>query len=143
MERTKERIAYDNARFQKTLQQEQSEFGQKLLQMTEDVKRFAEFGLGKVELMDEHTRSVMELNDALENAEKLVQSFNERDKLFGDAPTEYTELKELRRKFQPYYLLWNTTGHFKSSQNRSVYPFISVLFIRASSFAAVEMMVLM
>ena len=81
----------------------------------QEVETFREFGLGTALQMEEYATQVERLQDKLDRADQLVKSFNMRDVLFGEEPTEYTHLLDLRRKFKPYFQLWSTTSLFNAS----------------------------
>mmetsp|Transcript_30720 Transcript_30720/g.59916 ORF Transcript_30720/g.59916 Transcript_30720/m.59916 type:complete len:4305 (+) Transcript_30720:116-13030(+) len=117
MEDTKMQIEMDNAKFQKQLQEEQAIFAQDLEEYTKEVEIFNTFGTGTPTQMEQYAMKVETLNEKLEKAEKLVQSFNQRDVLFGDMPMEYTELADLRARFRPFFQLWSTTSAFNASHS--------------------------
>lgn len=115
MEETKMQIEFDNARFQKELQAEQTQFQANLEDFAKEVETFRDFGVGTTAQMEQNAAKVELLQEKLDKADELVKSFNQRDVLFGDIPTEYTELAELRAQFTPYFQLWSTTSLFNAS----------------------------
>jgi dynein heavy chain len=115
LEECKCQIELDTGRFQQQLLVEQSSFATDLELFNKEVASFASFGLGSAAEMEQYASKVEALQEKLEKAEQQVASFNSRDLLFGDLPSEYVELNELRKKFRPFYELWATTSQFNGS----------------------------
>ena len=111
MEEAKLQLELDNMKFQKQLQDEQSTFQSDLEEFSHEVDSFADFGSASAGQMELYANKVEALQEKLNKAERQVESFNHRDAIFGESlPMEYNELIELRKKFKPYFELWNTTN---------------------------------
>ena len=115
LEDAKIQIELDNRFFQKQLLDEQEKFVNDVEAASKEVAELKDLGMGPSAQMEASSARVDQLQERLDEAERLVQSFNTRDQLFGDQPQEYPELTQVREQFKPYYALWSTTALFNSS----------------------------
>lgn len=53
------------------------------------------------------------MKDQIDRSQDKVTSFNERDVLFKLMPTDYSEIKEISDKFEPYLKLWQLVSEYE------------------------------
>ena len=69
--------------------------------------------LGQLDEISEQLRS---LEDRLEGVDKDLKKINSREKLFDFPPTEYPEIRQIVKEFEPFRQLWSMAGDFYRSQ---------------------------
>lgn len=109
-------ILNDNVKFQKLLKQEQYQFNCNLVEYTREVNHFSEFGIATAAIMESYATRIEQLNEKLEKADVLIESFQQREQLFSvPVMTQYPELDNIRTKFQPYFDLWSVVSLFNGN----------------------------
>lgn len=98
----------------RAMEDEQSEFGQELQNLQIDVMKLKE--LIYLEDVKSNAETVRKLNTALNHAEERAKIFNAREALFNSGATEYSELKDLSKKFEPFFDLWDSAELWTSSR---------------------------
>lgn len=67
------------------------------------------------------------LKESILEAKLRAQNFNEREKVFGFPPTEYTILTTVESELEPFYRLWNMISDFYTSRNEWLHgPFLEL-----------------
>ena len=102
---TETRIEMDKVRMMDKLAIEKNRFDELLDQFEVDVKRAK--ALTDYDNEGPCVEEINTLQDAIVEAQKRAQNFNEREKVFGFPPTEYAALDAVFTELAPYYSLWN------------------------------------
>ncbi|XXQ31525.1 Dynein heavy chain AAA lid domain containing protein [Plasmodiophora brassicae] len=108
-------IQEDNRKFKEELLAEQEKFVSSLALYKAEVKGLYQYGPCPPDKMEERASQVDVLQDKLDKADKLVVSFNDRERLFELEPTEYAELEEIKAEFEPVLKLWSISSLFHTS----------------------------
>ena len=98
-------------KFMEKLEQEKTEFEKDMRRYHEDlewVKSLNEYSVA----LKVSTR-IYKMKENLVNAKERVQSFVEREKLFGMDVSDYTELEVMIEGFEPFFKLWTAAIEFK------------------------------
>ena len=61
----------------------------------------------------EFATEVMHLNDRFEKSLEKIKSFNEREVVFKQSLSEYDDLNQLLKDFEPYHKLWELAMEFE------------------------------
>jgi dynein heavy chain len=116
---TKMRIAVDTSRFKEQLAGEKEQFARFLAKAAAETENIASLGWGTLQEMEAHATRCEDLHERLLQAERQVESFGERNRLF--AVEEESEAEEklaaLRASLQPYYDLWSSVSDFNASHS--------------------------
>jgi len=108
MEYTKMSLSVDNEMFMKSLNQERAAFQTDLEEYSKEVDTYITLGVGVSNDMDAYANQVESMNNKIKAKEPVVASFNEREAIFGEAPDDYADLGELKKRVRPYFELWST-----------------------------------
>lgn len=96
--------------FSEEMAEEQSQFEQTLQSLQDEVGAFASYtNLEHVESVAQHVRKI---EQRIKKAEEAAHKFNSREALFGREVTEYAEVAQVKKAFQPYANLWLTAAHW-------------------------------
>jgi dynein heavy chain len=98
------------------LQNERTEFEEKLEMYAQQVEAFKEFG--SLDALNKTVEEAMRLDDDLRAAQDQGADFNAREKVFGWPLTEYKQLFMMREEFQPYFDLWFMTSEFNTNERQ-------------------------
>ena len=80
--------------------------------------------------MKEYAIETNHLKDQIEKAIDQVKSFNERELLFKQPQSEYHDLNELQKDFEPYNKLWDLAIEYDlDKQEWYNGPFLKLSFI--------------
>lgn len=63
------------------------------------------------------TEKINSLMDNIQEAKKKGDDFNMREKVFGQAPTDYSVLDRLEELLSPFFKLWNMVSDYYNSKN--------------------------
>jgi dynein heavy chain, axonemal len=96
--------------FRRSQEEEQQEFNQDLLNLQGDIGKLKDFtALSNYTKYATTVRRIQrDLNIAIEKA----RVFNARELLFGSPQTEYTQLHQYEKLFEPYFDLWDSTDNW-------------------------------
>jgi len=102
-------------KFEEKLDQEKEEFQKDIAKYKEElewVKTLNDYSLA----MKVSTK-ICALKENLDRAKERIQSFAEREQLFGIEVSDYSVVDVLLEDFEPYYKLWTAAIDFKQSQD--------------------------
>jgi hypothetical protein len=100
-----EQLKKDETRYKDSMYGEQDEFNRDLVGVSQVVETFHENT--DLEKMEEIHSSVKRVELQLRQMEQKAKQFNSREVLFGVDQTEYTDLTNVVKAFEPYSKLWN------------------------------------
>ena len=106
-----EQLKKDETRYKDSMYGEQDEFNRDLVGVSQVVETFHENT--DPEKMEEIHSSVKRVELQLRQMEQKAKQFNSREVLFGVDQTEYTDLTNVVKAFEPYSNLWNTAAEWK------------------------------
>ena len=92
-------------KFQDTLDSEKEKFGKELNFLNSQFSQIKAFN--NYSSVKEYAIETNHLKDQIEKAVDQVKSFNEREALFKQALSEYHDLNELQKDFEPFNKLWD------------------------------------
>ena len=88
------------------MEEEQEDFAHDLANLRNDVAKLKE--LTKLSGAVKNAETVRRIKATLLQAEEKSRIFNFRESLFNVSETEYKELNEILRSFEPFYDLWDS-----------------------------------
>ena len=95
------------AQYKAEMNEEQNEFAHHLSSLQSEVNRLKD--LTKLEAAPENAKTVRRIRKDLKAAAEKAQLFVSRESLFGvDELTEYTEINEITKVFDPFHDLWDS-----------------------------------
>jgi dynein heavy chain len=100
--------------FKRSMEEEQVEFNQDLLNLQSDVSKLKD--LTKLQEAAKNAETVRRLRTSLSQAEEKARVFNSREALFNATMTEYTELSEVTKIFEPFFDLWDCAEKWLSNK---------------------------
>jgi dynein heavy chain len=110
MESTEVGLQKCEKQFMQAQADEQTEFDESLLDLAGIIEGFAQYNdLAKVKEIFENVESV---NDRLKQAQEKSKLFNSRETLFGKDTTDYSQLQQLQKEWEPFSQLWLTAYHW-------------------------------
>ena len=98
--------------FKKKMEEEQEDFAHDLANLQSDVGKLKE--LVKLSGAVKNAETVRRIKQALINADERSKLFNSRENLFNVTETEYFELNEIFKLFEPFYDLWDSAEKWLS-----------------------------
>jgi dynein heavy chain len=98
--------------FKRTMEEEQQEFTQELATLQSDVAKLRD--LTKLAAAAKNAETVRRIKTSLAHAEEKVKLYNSREGLFNANITEYTELNEVTKLFEPFYDTWDCADRWLS-----------------------------
>lgn len=123
--------------FKADLGEEQSDYNQEINNIKGDIAKLKD--LTQLSAAPKNALTVRNIRGNLNKADERAKLYNSREMLFGAPPTDYSELQDLNKKFEPFYDLWDcaekwltnvelwTNGPFLSLDSDSVENAVSVL----------------
>jgi cellulose synthase/poly-beta-1,6-N-acetylglucosamine synthase-like glycosyltransferase len=94
------------------MEEEQEDFAHDLANLKNEVAKLKE--LTKLSGAVKNAETVRRIKAALLNAEERSRVFNFRESLFNVSETEYKELNDILRSFEPFYDLWDSVEKWMS-----------------------------
>jgi Dynein heavy chain, N-terminal region 2 len=94
------------------MEEEQEDFAHDLANLRNDVAKLKE--LTKLSGAVKNAETVRRIKAALLQAEERSRVFNFRESLFNVSETEYKELNDILRSFEPFYDLWDSVEKWMS-----------------------------
>eukprot|EP01033_Poteriospumella_lacustris_P000280 gene286-182_t len=111
--------------FKRAMEEEQQEFTSDLQNLTADISKLKD--MTKLAHASKNAETVRRLRQALQQSEEKARLFNSREGLFNAAPTEYGELSDLSKTFEPFFDLWDCADKWLSSkENWTNGPFMEL-----------------
>ncbi|CAK0906755.1 unnamed protein product [Prorocentrum cordatum] len=108
------RLEKEQQQFREQLDAEREEFWKDLKQYRIDLDWTK--SLDDFENASKHSNRILKLQEDFEKARTQVQSFAEREALFGAERGDYSELEELIEEFSPFYKLWHAAIEWTHSE---------------------------
>jgi len=108
------KLEAQSKRLQIALDKEKEKFGDRLEMLGSDVK--------EIQFLEEwsdvstNARRIQAMDTDLDVAEEKAADLNRREILFGWEPTNYDEIKTLRKNFSPYLTLWTMCDDFQNKR---------------------------
>ena len=93
---------------------QQDEFNQRLLAMEETVLSLKQFT--REDQIPQVMDVVNSINWNLRDFSRLLQLFNSREILFGTDPTDYSQVANIAKSFEPFNCLWSTLSGWRQNQ---------------------------
>ena len=100
--------------FKKQMEEEQEDFNQDVNNLKADVDKLK--NLTQLSDAVKNAETVRRLKASLVNADERSRLFNSREALFNAAETEYAELADLSKLFDPFYDLWDSAEKWLSNK---------------------------
>jgi hypothetical protein len=100
--------------FKRNMEEEQVEFNQDRANLQSDVAKLKD--LTKLQEAAKNAETVRRLRTSLTQAEEKARVFNSREALFNTTMTEYTELSEVTKIFEPFFDLWDCAEKWLSNK---------------------------
>ena len=104
----------DKQRMMAKLEREKAAFARDLERYSEEVVAFKDHSdpNNMVKIVD----AANTLDNKLREAKIKADDFNNREKVFGFNPTEYAELDQMRKDFEPYFKLWSILSDYNTKK---------------------------
>ena len=99
---------------------QQAEFEEALNGIAEEVSGLQRFT--RLDNVGTAAPLVARLKSSIDDAERKSRLFNTREGLFGRDLTSYERLGDIKKTFEPFSVLWETTGHWIKSQSKPPPP---------------------
>lgn len=93
----------------------QAEFEESLNTLAEDVSSLQRFT--RLDSVGAAAPLVAKLKATLDDAERKSRLFNTREGLFGRDLTSYERLGDIKKTFEPFSVLWETTAHWMKAHS--------------------------
>jgi dynein heavy chain len=100
--------------YKRAMEEEQQEFGTDLLNLQADVGKLKD--LTKLSEAAKNAETVRRIRQTIQQCEEKARVFNSREGLFNAAMTEYTELSEVSKTFEPFFDLWDSCEKWLSNK---------------------------
>ena len=94
------------------MEEDQEDFAHDIANLKNDVGKLKD--LTKLSGAVKNAETVRRIKLALSQADERSKLFNSRESLFNVTETEYTELNELSKLFEPFYDLWDSAEKWLS-----------------------------
>ena len=98
------------AKFMEKLEKEKAEFELELQVYAEKFREVTTFNDYKT--LSNSSREVSSLRDSLLKAQEKVKLFNHKEEIFKQPPTQYEQLADLMKQFEPYNKMWDLAFEF-------------------------------
>lgn len=105
--------------FLKDMVNEQSEFDENLIDLAGIIDTFAQYS--DLNLINEIFENVESVDHRLQEAHKQAKLFNSREGLFGKEQSDYSQLQQLQKEWEPFTALWHTTYHWNIDAKKWMY----------------------
>jgi dynein heavy chain len=102
--------------FKKDMEDEQMDFKQELASLQGQVTKLKE--LTKLQDAQKNADKVRKLQVAINKADEQARLYNSREGLFNTPITEYAELSELTKVFEPFYDLWDCCDRWMTNKEQ-------------------------
>jgi dynein heavy chain len=100
--------------YKRGMEEEQQEFGADLLNLQSDVAKLKD--LTKLADAAKNAETVRRIRLTITQSEEKARIFNSREGLFNAPITEYTELAEVSKTFEPFFDLWDSCEKWLSNK---------------------------
>ncbi|XP_077458505.1 dynein axonemal heavy chain 1 [Stigmatopora argus] len=100
-------LVQEEERFKKIQVIDQDVFEQRIETVQRVVEKFV--GFADIDHATELANDVRRASKELKECQGLAQTYNTRERLFGNPVTNYDRLHKMVKQFQPFYDLWTTT----------------------------------
>eukprot|EP01038_Epipyxis_sp_PR26KG_P005424 gene5424-7514_t len=100
--------------FKRNMEEEQNEFNEDFANLQADVGKLKE--LTKLGDAAKNAETVRRLRHSLNQAEEKARIFNSREGLFNVGTTEYSQIGEVSKIFEPFYDLWDSAEKWLSNK---------------------------
>ncbi|RYG69727.1 hypothetical protein EON64_02010, partial [archaeon] len=100
--------------FRRSMEEEQQEFATDMQNLQADIAKLKD--LTKLKDATKNAETVRRLKQTLAQADEKVRLFNSREGLFNTSVTEYTELSDMTKIFEPFYDLWDSADKWLSNK---------------------------
>eukprot|EP01041_Mallomonas_annulata_P000971 gene971-1882_t len=111
--------------FKHTMQQEQEDFMQEVQGLQIEVSKLRD--MNKLSATLHNAEVVRRLKKSLSMADDKAKQFNSREILFNTPLTEYTDLSDLSKNFEPFFDLWDSAEKWLSNkENWTFGSFVSL-----------------
>lgn len=100
--------------YRKSMEEEQSEFSNDLHNLHSDVARLKD--LTKLGDAAKNAETVRHIRQTIAEADEKARLFNSREGLFNSQMTEYAQISELSKTFEPFYDLWDSAEKWLSNK---------------------------
>lgn len=101
----------EKTRYMDEMAAEQVEFEDSLVGLSDEVTALTRFT--KMEDTEVASSTVSKLKASLDAAEEKARLFNAREGLFNKEITNYDKIGEIKKAFEPYFSLWDTTASWQ------------------------------
>ena len=95
----------------------QAEFEESLNNLAEEVSGLARFT--RLDNVSSAAPLVARLKASLDDADRRSRLFNTREGLFGRDLTSYERLGDVKKTFEPFAVLWETTAHWMKAHSEA------------------------
>jgi len=100
--------------YKRSMEEEQQEFGQDLINLQQDVGKLKD--LTKLADAAKNAETVRRIRLTIQQSEEKARIFNSREGLFNTAVTEYSELADVTKIFEPFFDLWDSCEKWLSNK---------------------------
>jgi dynein heavy chain, axonemal len=100
--------------FRRSMEEEQQDFAADLANLQSDVNKLKD--LTKLKNAAKNAETVRRLKQTIAQADEKVRLFNSREALFNASITEYNELSDVSKVFEPFYDLWDSAEKWLSNK---------------------------
>jgi dynein heavy chain len=100
--------------YKRGMEEEQQEFGADLLNLQSDVAKLKD--LTKLGDAAKNAETVRRIRLTIQQSEEKAKIFNSREGLFNTPVTEYSELAEVTKLFEPFFDLWDSCEKWLSNK---------------------------
>ena len=100
--------------FKRSMEEEQQEFGQDLINLQQDVGKLKD--LTKLGEAAKNAETVRRIRLTIQQSEEKARIFNSREGLFNAPVTEYSELSDVSKIFEPFFDLWDSCEKWLSNK---------------------------
>lgn len=102
--------------FKRVMEEEQQDFNQDILNLQTDIAKLKEYT--NITMADKYAEVVRRIRGNITVAEEKVRLFNSREGLFNSTVTEYSQLGELSKSFEPFYDMWDSAEKWFSVKEK-------------------------
>ena len=100
--------------YKKTMEDEQGEFASELGVLASDIQRLKT--LTELSEATKNAETVRRIRQTIATCEEKARQFNSREGLFNQPVTEYSELGDLSKTFEPFFDLWDCAEKWLSNK---------------------------
>jgi dynein heavy chain len=100
--------------FKKNMEDEQQDFSQDIMNLQLDIMKLRDYT--QLNNASKYAETVRRIRTDLIAAEEKSRLFNSRESLFNCPVTEYSQLADLNKSFEPFYDLWDCAEKWLSTK---------------------------